>query len=296
MMRQRSSVLRQFSHRGDPPQQGFTLVELLVVISIVALLIALLLPALAQARAAAQAVACASNLRQLSFGVVEYCDVYDGHTLAFSYNPPPRRRTGDYWLDDFWPYAATSIPAAIKLLQCPAIAGQSVTGILPDWGGASTPYKVTTYNDDPYSSGPLPVNVPFSGGYGFNLAFVSNEPWGMSTAYAHWTHLSQGPSPDSIKPLFADAVWKDFDGVDDPHWKNAAVTPLPDTNLNGTLSWVYGNDMGIRRLCIARHAHGINVSFADGHVDLIHLRQLWTYQWNPDSTYELGQVTFPAGY
>ena len=291
---------RVASFPNQPPQEtgqrdrAFTLVELLVVIAIIAILISLLLPALARARAMAQSVACSSNLRQLCLGVVEYSSSNNGAVLSVNYNPPYNQRTGVYWFDDFWPYVATSIPSAISILQCPAISGQIVPGIYPDWGGVNSPYEVTVFNDDGYSAGPLPVHLPFFGGYGFNLAFLSNDPWGM--VYTHWSHLSQGPASASVKPLFADAVWKDFDGVDDPTWVDGPVTPLPDTQLNGTLSWVYGNANGIQRLCISRHSGGINVGFADGHVELVHLRQLWTYQWNPGSTYEAAKVTFPAGY
>jgi len=54
--------------------QGFTLLELLVVISIVALLISLLLPALQKAREAAQTAVCGSNQRQAAVAALTYAN------------------------------------------------------------------------------------------------------------------------------------------------------------------------------------------------------------------------------
>lgn len=55
--------------------QGFTLVELLVVMSVIALLIALLLPALSKARDSGRVIQCASNLKQVQVATAGY--LYD---------------------------------------------------------------------------------------------------------------------------------------------------------------------------------------------------------------------------
>lgn len=62
---------------------GFTVVELLVVISIIAVLMALLLPAVQAARESSRRTTCASNLKQLAYGVTQY-------EVSKEYLPPSR--------------------------------------------------------------------------------------------------------------------------------------------------------------------------------------------------------------
>ena len=66
-------------YRKRSAKDGFTLVELLVVISIIAMLVAILLPALNKARKQAQRVSCMSNVRQVGLACFTYAAENDGH-------------------------------------------------------------------------------------------------------------------------------------------------------------------------------------------------------------------------
>ncbi|HTW94522.1 MAG TPA: prepilin-type N-terminal cleavage/methylation domain-containing protein [Tepidisphaeraceae bacterium] len=82
-------------HRGI--RDGFTLVELLVVIGIIALLISILLPALNKARQEAYTTQCASNMRQLALAVLQYAYDNKGKLIIGEIDANPSYPYRDGW-------------------------------------------------------------------------------------------------------------------------------------------------------------------------------------------------------
>ena len=75
--------------------RGFTIIELLVVISILAILTGLLIPVLQRARLKGLDARCMSNLRQLSLAGQMYWD--DNNGQAFSYRGNSLNGGNTYW-------------------------------------------------------------------------------------------------------------------------------------------------------------------------------------------------------
>jgi prepilin-type N-terminal cleavage/methylation domain-containing protein/prepilin-type processing-associated H-X9-DG protein len=89
---------------------GFTLVELLVVLSIIFLLASLLFPVITRAREQARQAACVTNLRQLGMALQMYIRDYDERLPTYFINssqPPPNGRAPSghwYWNEILFAY------------------------------------------------------------------------------------------------------------------------------------------------------------------------------------------------
>jgi len=159
---------------------GFTLLELLVVITIIAILAALLLPALSSARRKGQMVQCLNNLRQISQATFLYTDDHEDRLPFAWYDDPDPQENSFYALltpllygADFDGYSDFDL----RLYSCPLRTREPLVGPNP----MRVSYGMCGYNSvafpDPQTRrfaqvpGPVSTTVLLS-----DIAYSYNHP------------------------------------------------------------------------------------------------------------------------
>jgi len=130
-------------------KQGFTLIELMVVIVIIAILVAILLPVFASARGKARQTVCLSNMRQIAVAMLLFADEHN-----------EKLPNADSWAEAIQPYLKShevlrcpsdSSDAETSYAMNPALSGKSL-GLISDSSNTVLLYE-TGYEDNPRHNG-----------------------------------------------------------------------------------------------------------------------------------------------
>ena len=242
--------------------KGFTLVELLVVISIIALLLAILMPALGKAKKQGQTIVCGAHVKQWGLAWMMYAQDYNGKFFE-GMLAAGEDTLDDWWFSKLWPYAKSE-----QMRFCPVAkkynsqSTQYIGGTFEAWG----PFEFST---DGQRTGKMAWSS-----YGVNL-WVQNPPASYKVVYTYktrnnWRTINVSGA-DKI-PLMLDAA---FSGA-----YSSNISEKPENAPLEKGAYNFTHSASINTFCIDRHLGKVNTLFLDFSVRPVGLKSLWSLKWH----------------
>ena len=301
-------------------RQGFTLVELMVVIGIIAVLASILVPVVSRAKKQARNVQCLANLRTLQTALMGFVNT-NRHSVSYT------------------PISITDAKAATNLRsltwegQLRPMYSNDAARLCPEATMPSDkPFGAATLAHGtlaPVSPAPVIPDDTYSyGSYGINGFLYYQDPAQTPAEKAGMAHAKGATPLTAASFLFDDITTLDGGAIPasvttvasvqlPPGFGGAASVPVFG-DCNGLDSWptstgitagsydptasqgsyllgtgdqgtAKGHSLG--RFCLDRHPHGVNIVFLDGHAATIAWADLWQLRWN--KSFVPVQVTDP---
>ncbi len=251
-------------------KHGFSLVEVLVVVSTVSLVMAVTMPALTTSRSRARAVVCRSNLRQIVLANIGYSNDHEGFYVPAS--------------EDFWKTIApmqaglcrwhgkrTGPDSAFDPLKGP------LAGYLADGKVKKCPeiIEFTKLEDGA-------INFERGcGGYGYNMQYLGSRLWqgGIITASAWKKAYAETTNATEVKKPAATLMFADTAFYQNEYLIEYSFAEPPYLVINGTIDSQMFSSPSIH----FRHYGLVNAGWADGHIEAMPLANMDGLPINIDS-------------
>ena len=224
----------------NPRVQGFTLIEILVVIAIISLLAAIVFPAFSRVREIARRASCQSNLKQIGLGIAQYAQDYDEIMVP--------SRTMDS--DATWPALIYPYVKSTQVFNCPSNRSKTVF--------VNTDVEGSTANDIRNHYMANGTSVQGAGGtaeFGSYPGNVTTVGWKRPMAASTSTTLTTTKLAEFSEPPRTLLIHEYSCVPGDVCDKFGNATPRTDCE-----SW------GLGDILLQGHLGTTNFLFADGHV------------------------------
>lgn len=236
-----------------PCRRGYTLIEMMVVVSLITLLISISLPSLAKGKRASRTTMCLSNTRQITIA-------HDAFTINNGGKLLPYEGSKIY-MPQLLPYHSGD--KGVRF--CPEAEKRHPDG--GGWGSATHAWGYGPYD------GSYAINGFLYAGLGGDAGNEGGHGYFPSPLYV-WPKMWFGNRLESVSrtsdtPIFADSPWVDA-------WP-ISTDPMPP-DYAGRIAGAVGYQM--QRIAIDRHEMTVNVAFVDNSARRLPLAELWKLAWH----------------